>query len=97
MLGFDSDVTLMQRVGRSELRYNYGYRGNDFEDADLESRMHTAGVEFSRRVSRYGTLRLGYGVRQPRYPANPERDTLLQDLIWVETTRARCPSPGGLR
>ena len=62
---YDAAVRLQQEINRaSELRYEYAIAYTDFQ-ADLgDTYMQRAGVGYTRRVSRYGTLRLGYAYQE---------------------------------
>jgi hypothetical protein len=75
-----SSLGLSHPVGRGGFRYNYGYRTNNFDDRLFESSAHSAGADYSRRVSRYGTLRLGYGYRAVGYRVNAERDVTMHNI-----------------
>nr|AHN98018.1 fungal specific transcription factor domain-containing protein [uncultured bacterium lac193] len=59
--GSTTAVSAAQELGRSStMRYEYGYRLTDFAEGPDDRHGQNAGVSFSRRMTRYATLRLGY-------------------------------------
>jgi hypothetical protein len=59
-----TSVGAVQVLGRSStLNYEYGYRLTDFAEG-TDRVGQNAGVTFSKRMTRYATLRLGYGYQE---------------------------------
>ena len=76
----DTDISFQQPVGRGAMRYVYGFRTARFEDEMLDSSAQNAGVAYARRVSRYGTLRLGYAYQTIRHLADEGGDATLHHI-----------------
>ena len=62
---YDASLRLQQEINRtSELRYEYALSYTDFQEDFGDTHMQRAGVGYTRHVSRYGTLRLGYAYQE---------------------------------
>jgi hypothetical protein len=55
-----TELGAVRPMGAGSIGLSYAFRATDFEDPGLESRSQSAGASYSRRASRYATLRLGY-------------------------------------
>jgi hypothetical protein len=76
----DSNVRFQQPVGRGAMRYMYGFRTARFDDETMDSTSQNASVGYSRRVSRYATMRLGYGYQNVRHLNTERGDLTLHDI-----------------
>ena len=76
----DSDVSFNQPVGRGSMRYLYGFRTARFDDETMDSTAQDASARYSRRVSRYATMRLGYGYQTVTHPTTHRGDLSLHNI-----------------